>query len=128
ARRAGAFCRATADGAVWITHLKAPGEYKLPATRALAVAGVELDLPEVRAPLHAPLPPGDTFREIAYEEHDGVGYLSFDFYNGAMSTGQCRRLLDAYRYAAERRETRVIVLTGGRDFFSNGIHLNVIEA
>jgi putative two-component system hydrogenase maturation factor HypX/HoxX len=45
-----------------------------------------------------------------------------------MSTAQCRRLLDAYRYAAARRETRVIVLTGGRDFFSNGIHLNVIEA
>ena len=57
----------------------------------------------------------------------GVGYLSFDFYNGAMSTDQCRRLLEAYRLAV-RRPTRVIVLMGGRDFFSNGIHLNVIEA
>ena len=128
AQRDGAVCRATADGAVWITHLKAPGAYKLPAARALAVAGVELDLPEVPAPVHASVPGGDTFREIAYEERDGVGYLSFDFYNGAMSTDQCRRLLDAYRYAAARRETRVIVLTGGRDFFSNGIHLGVIEA
>jgi putative two-component system protein, hydrogenase maturation factor HypX/HoxX len=118
AQRHGAVCRATVDGAVWITHLKAPGAYKLPAVRALELAGVELALPD--------LPP-DTFREIAYEEHDGVGYLHFDFDNGAMSTDQCRRLLDAYR-AATARPTGAIVLMGGRDFFSNGIHLNVIEA
>ena len=72
-------------------------------------------------------PSPETWREIAYEERDGVGYLHFDFYNGAMSTDQCRRLREAYRYAP-RRPTRVIVLMGGRDFFSNGIHLNVIEA
>jgi putative two-component system hydrogenase maturation factor HypX/HoxX len=30
--------------------------------------------------------------------------------------------------AATRRPTRVLVLMGGADFFSNGIHLNVIEA
>ena len=84
-------------------------------------------MPELPAPLHArPFAPR-TFREIAYEEHRGVGYLHFDFYNGAMSTDQCRRLLDAYRYARSRR-TGVIVLMGGLDFFSNGIHLNVIEA
>ena len=75
-----------------------------------------------------PAPPdGDSWREIAYEERAGVGYLHFDFYNGAMSTDQCRRLLEAYRQARSR-PTRVIVLMGGRDFFSNGIHLNVIEA
>ena len=56
-----------------------------------------------------------------------MGYLHFDFYNGAMSTDQCRRLLDAYRFARSRG-TSVIVLMGGVDFFSNGIHLNVIEA
>lgn len=44
-----------------------------------------------------------------------------------MSTGQCRRLLAAYRYALSR-PTSVLVLGGTRDFFSNGIHLNVIEA
>ena len=107
---------------------EAPGGFKLPAARALAVAGVELDVPESPAPLHAPLRPHDTFREIAYDERDGVGYLSFDFYNGAMSTDQCRRLLDAYRFATSGAQTDVIVLMGGRDFFSNGIHLNVIEA
>ena len=79
-------------------------------------------------PVHGPIPDGHTWREIAYTEHDGVGHLRFDFYNGAMSTDQCRRLLDAYRYARSRRQTSVIVLEGGDDFFSNGIHLNVIEA
>jgi putative two-component system hydrogenase maturation factor HypX/HoxX len=129
ARRDGAICRATVDGALWITHLKTGGEnsFKLPATRALELAGVASDAPEVPVPVHAPIPPGSTFREIAYEERAGVGYLHFDFYNGAMSTGQCRRLREAYLYARSRR-TNVIVLMGGRDFFSNGIHLNVIEA
>ena len=45
-----------------------------------------------------------------------------------MSTDQCRRLREAYAYARARRNTRVIVLMGGADFWSNGIHLNVIEA
>ena len=45
-----------------------------------------------------------------------------------MSTDQCRRLREAYRYARSRRDTKVIVLMGGEDFWSNGIHLNVIEA
>jgi putative two-component system hydrogenase maturation factor HypX/HoxX len=111
----GAVCRATVDGAVWITHAKAAGGgFKLPAASVLEVGGA----PEVAG----------TWREIRYEEHAGVGYLQFDFYNGAMSTGQCTRLLAAYRRAAARRSTRVIVLMGGADFFSNGIHLNVIEA
>ena len=45
-----------------------------------------------------------------------------------MSTDQCRRLHEAYLFARSRRETNVIALMGGSDFFSNGIHLNVIEA
>ncbi len=132
AQRHGAICRATVDGAVWITHLKrrqassAPA-FKLPATRALQLAGVELAVPEIPAPVSVG-PGGATYRDIAYEEHAGVGRLTFDFYNGAMSTDQCRRLHDAYRYARSRSDTRVIVLCGGADFFSNGIHLNVIEA
>jgi putative two-component system protein, hydrogenase maturation factor HypX/HoxX len=135
ATRNGAICRATVDGAVWITHLKAkdgvpahPAPYKLPATRALELAGVVPDAPEIPVALHAPIPPGYTYREISYEEKAGVGYLNFDFYNGAMSTEQCRRLREAYLYARSRRTTKVIVLAGGSDFFSNGIHLNVIEA
>jgi putative two-component system protein, hydrogenase maturation factor HypX/HoxX len=134
ATRHGGICRATVDGAVWITHLKAKDGggggpiFKLPATRALELAGIVPDAPEIPVALHAPIPPGHTYREISYEEKAGVGYLNFDFYNGAMSTDQCRRLREAYLYARSRRTTKVIVLAGGSDFFSNGIHLNVIEA
>ena len=102
--------------------------FKLPATRALALACPHFDAPEIPVAIDAPLPPGYTFREIAYEERAGVGYLHFDFYNGAMSTDQCRRLHEAYLFARSRRQTKVIALMGGSDFFSNGIHLNVIEA
>jgi putative two-component system hydrogenase maturation factor HypX/HoxX len=123
AQRHGAICRATVDGAVWIGQLKQ--RFKLPATLALAQAGLVLDVPEIPAALDAP--PG-SYREISYRERGRVGYLRFDFYNGAMSTDQSRRLLEAYLYARSRRDTRVIVLLGGDDFFSNGIHLNVIEA
>jgi putative two-component system hydrogenase maturation factor HypX/HoxX len=131
ATRNGAICRATVDGAVWVTHLKAkdgPAPFKLPALRALELGGHTPDAPEIPVALHAPIPPGHTYREISYEEKAGVGYLNFDFYNGAMSTEQCRRLREAYLYARSRRTTKVIVLAGGSDFFSNGIHLNVIEA
>jgi putative two-component system hydrogenase maturation factor HypX/HoxX len=131
ATRNGAICRATVDGAVWVTHLKAkdgPAPFKLPALRALELGGHTSDAPEIPVALHAPIPPGHTYREISYEEKAGVGYLNFDFYNGAMSTEQCRRLREAYLYARSRRTTKVIVLAGGSDFFSNGIHLNVIEA
>ena len=66
------------------------------------------------------------YREISYRRDGDVGILRFDFYNGAMSTSQCRRLATAMRHAAEQ-DTRVLVLSGG-EVFSNGIHLNVIEA
>ena len=57
----------------------------------------------------------------------GVGYVEFAFPGGAMSTGQCRRLLAAWRHA-QARPVKVIVLGGPRDMFANGIHLNVIQA
>ena len=133
ARRTDAICRATVDGAVWITHLKRRDTateryFKLPAVRALALAGIELEAPETAVPIAARSCTENTYREITYAEQASVGYLHFDFYNGAMSTEQCSRLRDAYTYARSRCETRVIVLMGGRDYFSNGIHLNMIEA
>ena len=128
ARRDGAILRATVDGAVWIGHLrcKSDGEptLKLPATMVLDehLAGV----PEAPATLWDERPTR-TYRELRYEEADGVGYVHFAFYNGAMSTRQCQRLTEAIRFA-KSRPTRVIALLGGADFWSNGIHLNVIEA
>ena len=127
ARRHGAICRATIDGAVWITHLRRaddPRALKLPSTTVLR--GAAEDIPEIDAPLGAPVA-APTWHDIAYEERGAVGYLSFAFYNGAMSTTACERLREAYATALAR-PTRVIVLTGGPDFWSNGIDLNAIEA
>ncbi len=127
ARREHAICRATADGALWIGHLKRAGGIKLPATQAFPEA---LALPE--QPLtgwwQADSP---TWQDIAYREENcngrSVGFLDWNFYNGAMSSAQCRRLTEAFRWATTR-PTQVIVLGGSADFWSNGIHLNTIEA
>jgi putative two-component system hydrogenase maturation factor HypX/HoxX len=134
ARRDGAICRSTTDGAVWIPQLRrrpSPGgaaTLKLPATLALqnSPGGPLRRVPEVTAPLTTP-PGRRTYQEISYREAGPVGYLQFSFPGGAMSTGQCRRLLAAYRHA-QARPVKVIVLGSRRDLFSNGIHLNVIEA
>ena len=141
AQRHGAICRAAIDGAVWISHLKRKNivkipfykrflshdkqfDFKLPAAKVVASALDET--PE--APID-PLFMGTelTFKEIWYEEKNQVGYLHFDFHNGAMSTTQCRRLLESYRLALAR-PTKILLLMGGSDFWSNGIHLNMIEA
>jgi len=129
AKRDGAICRATGDGAIWITHLKQKGtdgqpSFKLPATHVLGDCLAQV--PE--APLAVDQAyDGRTYREIWYEERQAVGYLHFDFYNGAMSTDQCERLREAF-LLVRQRPTKVIVLMGGTDFWSNGIHLNMIEA
>jgi len=112
-----AICRATVDGAVWIGHMRAVGAgFKLPATML-----VQPDVPEIA------LDSDEGYREFSYREVGDVGFLRFDFYNGAMSSAQIERLLTAYRVACAR-PTKVIVLEGGDDFWSNGIHLNIIEA
>jgi putative two-component system hydrogenase maturation factor HypX/HoxX len=124
AQRDGAVCIATGDGAVWITHLKKKvSGIKLPS--ALVLRDKLKTVPDLPiSPFQAVK--GRTFREIRYEEKGGVGYLHFDFYNGAMSTEQCIRLRETMA-EIKKRDVRAVVLMGGSDFWSNGIHLNVIE-
>ncbi|MFF9132937.1 MULTISPECIES: hydrogenase maturation protein [unclassified Streptomyces] len=130
ATRHGAVCRATRDGAVWIPELRPrrisgdPHPFRRPAADVLGdrLRGV----PEIPVPFDLPRQ-RRTWADIRYRQHGDVGFLTFAFPGGAMSSAQCRRLLAAYRHALER-PTSVLVLGGGRDFFSNGIHLNVIEA
>jgi putative two-component system hydrogenase maturation factor HypX/HoxX len=126
-RRQGAVLVATGDGSLWLGHLRdatRPGQVKLPATTLL---GKRLHgVPD------SPVPPGTepegpSYRQVRYRRHGPVGWLTFDFYNGAMSTGHCRRLLAALRHAATQ-DTRVLVLRSGTDAFSNGIHLAAIDA
>ena len=130
--RGDAICRATGDGAVWITHLRAQhapaGEqsFKLPATYVLREYLSQRNIPQAALPIGT-VPRARTYRDIWYEDRNGVGYLFFEFHNGAMSTEHCQRLLAAYVHA-RRQPTKVIVLMGGSDVWSNGIHLNVIEA
>ncbi len=126
--RDGAICRATRDGAVWIRQLKlAPRDgqtfFKLPAlqvlTQQLPFREKYADLTWLESRVQ---------RDIHIEIDKGVAYVTFDFYNGAMNTEQCLALQASLRALALDEEVRVIALLGGEDFWSNGIHLNCIEA
>ncbi len=114
ARCDGALARATRNGAVWIGHVREEHALKLPATHVFAAEC-------------ANLPTASGYAPIRYEEDGPVGLLHFAFYNGAMSTAQCEALRTAYMQALTR-PTRALVLTGGPDYWSNGIHLSLIEA
>ena len=136
ARRGPAVLRRTTDGAVWIGHVRpndvgaadtnGAGVLKLATTRVFSKQAA--DLPELSVPL---MRDDDEWDELRYREFgpDGarVGWLDFEFHNGAMSERQCLRLRDALRWV-RARSTQVLVLAGGQDFFSNGIHLHDIEA
>lgn len=115
-RSRGAVRVAAGHGSVWVGHARRPGKghFKLPATMLL-----EAQLSRVREGAGRP--------EIRYHRYGDIGEISFDFYNGAMSTAQCVRLRHTLARAMEH-DTRVLIISGGPEFFSNGIHLNVIEA
>ncbi|WP_066709493.1 enoyl-CoA hydratase-related protein [Curvibacter delicatus] len=130
ARRGPALLIRTVDGGVWVGAVRRAADadsqsLKLAAT--LALARHCTDLPELTVALQAS---ADEWRELRYEEWGAidarVGWLSFDFLDGAMGLRQCVQLRDALR-ELRQRDTRVLVLAGGADFFSNGIHLHEIE-
>ncbi len=117
-----AICIATTDSAVWIGHLKdkqSTHPFKLPATSVLndQISNLHFINSEQNT----------ACKDIQYHSANGIGYLSFNFYNGAMSSSQCQQLLKAL-IKAKQQPTQIIVLLGGEDFWSNGMHLNQIEA
>jgi putative two-component system hydrogenase maturation factor HypX/HoxX len=122
AKRDGAICISTIDGAIWISHLKEPNRFKLPATYVLKdrLKGVK----EHRLPLIFDKS-YNTFYEISSIIKDDIAYLYFNFHNGAFRSEQCVRLKYAIEHLKER--AKAIVLMGGEDFFSNGINLNILE-
>lgn len=122
AKRDGAICIGTIDGSIWISHIKEEGKFKLPATYVLKdkIKGIK----ENRLPLIVDYK-SKTYHEISCVIDGEVVYLYFNFYNGAMSSAQAIRLKYAIDYLKE--EYKVLVLMGGDDFFSNGIHLNILE-
>ena len=115
---------------LWVTQMKKKGSFKLPAEDALKKhLGLKPHVEELLELSPATLS-NMSWKELHYEvdRTQGVAYLHFDFCNGAMSTRQAKRLKRVYDYLAkERSDVRAIVLMGGRDSFSNGIHLNVIH-
>ncbi len=120
-----AICVASQDSAIWLTQFKSvqKGAIKLPAILSLGKDGENIPQPskslfdkDVRT----------TWQEIQFIKKNVVGYLHFDFYNGAMSTKQCIRLKEAF-IEIKKTDVKIIVLMGGEDLWSNGIHLNIIE-
>jgi enoyl-CoA hydratase/carnithine racemase/methionyl-tRNA formyltransferase len=149
ATRDGAVCIPAADGnGVWITHIRQPKTKtdkalwpKVPAVMGLVQLGImdqatarKIELP---CPKDFSLLSGETLQEVwidfEVDEKNGntAAYLYFEHYNGAMSTAQCSRLIEAMDHiiakAATDKTIRAVVLMGG-SYFSNGIALNVIEA
>jgi putative two-component system hydrogenase maturation factor HypX/HoxX len=124
-QRAGALHVRTGDGSIWLGHLRhAPAEpgwrtVKLPASAVLNGHGPVSSRHRSNHQRRYPA--------IRYRRNGTVGRVSFDFYNGAMSTRQCRRLLAALRHAMHQ-DIAVLVVQGSTEVFSNGINLNVIEA
>ena len=126
ARSNGAICRATKDGAVWISQMKR----KLDGSRAIKLPAQQVveSLYEEQSLSLAEVPEmPEAYQEVYYSIEDEVAYLHFDFYNGAMNTAQGHRLKQVLTEIKEQ-PVKVIVLMGGEDFWGNGIHLNCIEA
>jgi putative two-component system hydrogenase maturation factor HypX/HoxX len=121
---------AAGDQSLWIGSLRRkpqPGEetFKQPARHLLAeqLADVPvLDWSIATQPFSE-----EAYQPLRYRESGIVGELTFEFYNGAMSTEQCQRMVAALRWA-KSRDTQVLLIKGGRGSFSNGVHLNVIQA
>jgi len=103
------------EGALWIGHLRAPRprSLKLPADRLLEET--MRNLPRLAGP-----------ERCAYHEEEGVGFIDFRFYNGAMSHADCELLRETIA-AAKHAGLPVLVLRSGADCWSNGIHLGIIE-
>jgi len=121
---------ATGDHSLWIGSLRRkplPGEetFKQPARHVLA--GQLADVPTLDWSIASQPFSDEAYQPIRYRESGHVGELTFEFYNGAMSTEQCQRMVQALRWA-KSRDTRVMLIKGGRGSFSNGVHLNVIQA
>ena len=122
AKRDGAICIGTIDGAIWISQIQELDSFKLPATYVLKdkIKGIE----EKRIPLVIE-DERKSFYELRVQKKDEIAYLYFNFHNGAMTSTQCIKLKYAIEYLKE--ECKVLVLMGADDFFSNGIHLNILE-
>ncbi|KAL9931860.1 hypothetical protein V8E36_009175 [Tilletia maclaganii] len=145
-----------ADAPIWIAHVRKPkakaDRYlapKLPAVQGLLSIEMLAEKSGIRQardwPLHTSFGKGaesrpwarqqGTYQQVwvdleSVSQGDGdvvIGYVYFDFYNGATATEQCQVLLQAIEWTLRQPGLKAIVLMGGAGYFSNGIALNVIE-
>lgn len=135
-----AICRATVDGAIWIGHLQPKLASGAKGIKLSATFVLKDLMPKTVSSLKALLSktikhididyskPGRQLpcQEIWYELDAAAAYLYFPVHNGGMSTEQCRLLLTVYQHVATL-PVKAIVLMGGEECWSNGIHLNHIE-
>lgn len=126
--RDGAICRATVDGSVWIRQLKMFSEDKSTFFKLSALHVITQQFPNAHVFENLRVLNSKLQNDIKIETQNAVAYIYFDFYNGAMNTEQCYALLARLRELRTRSDVRVIALMGGEDFWSNGIHLNCIQA
>lgn len=117
----------TADRPIWIGHLRPrrKGAIKLPATTLLRgeLGGVPTyDLHPWSEPW------ADTYQPIRVRRHGALLRVTWTLYNGAMSTAQLQRLRAAVGHALNEQPAVLLLDSGTQESFSNGIHLNVIDA
>lgn len=133
AKRDDAICIATKDGALWVSQLRSlkskikPYPFKLPAIIQLGEISKNIrNIPEINNKQILTTPMTNNFQEINIELFGSYGILQFDFYNGAMSTSQCERLLKAIKQC-QKMPIKGLILAGNSNNWSNGINLNVIQ-
>ncbi|KAF9016983.1 hypothetical protein BDZ89DRAFT_1165974 [Hymenopellis radicata] len=157
AHRDGAVLLCCADkNGVWITHVRQPRAKadtvrtlhpKVPAIMGLRAlkwaAALGLDDPtQVQDWTFQTWEKKEGTLQNVWVEEEKIGdsliaYVYFPFYNGASDTQQCVQLRKAIEWASrvrtpqeekEKGQLRALVLMGGDGYFSNGIHVGVIEA
>ncbi|CAG8616016.1 37019_t:CDS:1 [Gigaspora margarita] len=130
AKRDDAICIAAKDGAFWVSQLRSPKTklkpypFKLPAT--IQLGKLSENIPVINPNQTLTTPTFDTFQEISFELFGSYGILHFNFYNGAMSTSQCERLLKAIKQC-QKMPIKGLIFAGSANNWSNGINLNVIQ-
>ncbi len=123
----GSFCCATADAAVWIKQLKCWNNNDVPPIKLPASMVLQKLVPVDYLKKVSFNKGSESARDVRVEVEGDIAYLYFNFYNGAMNTQQCIDLKSEL-IGLKASAVRMIVFMGGEDFFSNGIHLNCIEA
>lgn len=101
-----------------------PFPFKVPSTVHLGC--LLHHIPNMNPSLFQPINQ-NTFQEITFEKHSRIGQIGFDFYNGAMSTSQCERLASTIEKVGAMSDIDIVILTGSKRNWSNGLNLNVIQ-